>query len=100
MKRIPKAFQLMGHTITVRVVSKRDWEAISDVYDIEDAVGVWSPSDNAIVLLRQSHPQLMHAFTHELTHAILDMMSSRLSHDEIFVDTFGGLLAQAIDTAK
>jgi hypothetical protein len=100
VKRIPKTLQLLGHTITVRVVSKRDWEALQDHYDIEDAVGVWSPSDNAIVLLRQPRSQLMHAFTHELTHAILDMMNSKLSYDETFVDNFGGLLSQAMDTAR
>ena len=100
VKRIPKTFQLYGHTVTVSIVNKRDWDALTDDYDIEGAVGAWRVEDNAIVLLKQPRTQLMHTFAHELTHAILDMMNDKLSHNEKWVDQFAGLLAQAFDTAR
>lgn len=105
MKRIPKSFQLLGHTITVRIVSKRDWDAL--VEEVDDAenmdesdVGYWIPDSDLIVIKRQSKPQMLHTFTHELTHAVLYYMNSGLWTDEVFVDNFGGLLAQAMDTAR
>jgi len=100
MKRIPKTLKLLGHTITVRVIGKKEWDALTDDYDIVNAVGCWRVEDHAIVLLRQPKSQLLHTFTHELTHAILDMMNDKLSHNEKWVDQFGGLLAQALDTAE
>lgn len=100
MKRIPKQFKLLGHTITVRVIGQRDWDALCDDYDIVDAVGCWRHSDYAIVLLRQPRSKLLHTFAHELTHAVLDMMNDKLSYNEKWVDQFGGLLAQAMDTAE
>lgn len=101
MKRIPKTLQLLGHTIRIHVISKAHWEALADKYeDIEDAVAYWSPRDNVILIKRQPRSQMLHSLYHELTHAILDMMSNKLTHDEVFVDQFGGLLAQAMDTAK
>jgi hypothetical protein len=92
---------LLGHTITVRIVKKRDWEALADKYDeIEDTVGWWVPDDDLIVLLRQPRAALLHTFYHELSHAILHYMNNKLEYDEKFVDDFGGLLAQAMDTAE
>lgn len=100
MRRIPKSFQLLGHTITVRIVSKRDWEAISEENDLEDAVACWCPELNLILICRTSRTQMLHAMYHEMTHAVLDMMNDRLSYNEQFVDNFAGLLAQAMDTAQ
>jgi hypothetical protein len=105
MRRIPKSFQLLGHTITVRIVSVRDWEALVEAVDDDNNMdeadlGYWIPGDDLIVLKRQPKAQLMHTFTHELTHAILYYMNCALWTDEVFVDNFGGLLAQAMDTAK
>lgn len=102
MRRIPKQLQLLGHTITVRVVSKRDWEALADECDDmeEDDMGYWMPDQNLIVLKRLPRSQLLHTLYHELTHAILYYMGDALWRDEDFVDQFGGLLAQAIDTAR
>jgi hypothetical protein len=99
MRRVPKKFFLLGHEITVRIVSKRDWDALCEDYDIEGAVGAWRHRDHAIILLRQPRSQLLHTFAHELTHAILDMMNDKLSYNEKWVDQFGGLLAQALDTS-
>jgi len=98
MKRIPKAFKLMGHTITVRVVNKRDWDAISDKYGIEDAVGYWSPRDQLILIKRGKPSLVVHTFWHEVTHAVLDSLNDKLSNNETFVDNFSGLLAQAVQT--
>lgn len=101
MKRIPKSFQIMAHTITVRVVKKKDWEALTDKYEeLEDSVAWWIAADNLIVILKQSHTQMLHSFYHELSHAVLYYMNSPLTHDENFVDQMGGLLAQVMDTAK
>lgn len=95
MRRIPRHFQLLNHRITVRVLSKSEWPA-----KYSDAVGVWDNSRTEILLLRQPRTQLRHCFWHEVTHAVLDMMGSKLSTNEAFVDAFGGLLAQLNDTTE
>jgi hypothetical protein len=41
---------------------------------------------------------VQHTFCHELTHAMLDMISHELSRDEQFVDQLGALLQQALTT--
>lgn len=99
---IPKSFQLLGHTITVRIVSKRDWEALAEQSDDMDEgdLGYWIPDRNLIVLRRQPKSQLLHTFYHELMHAVLFYMNSPLWTDERFVDNASGLLAQAIHTFK
>lgn len=96
----------MGHTITVRVVSNRDWEALSDKYeevlddDMQDACGFFVPEDNLIVIRRRKASFMLHTFCHELMHAILYYANSELSTDEVLVDAAGGLLAQALSTLK
>lgn len=96
MKRVPKRFKLLGHTISVVVQQESEWLK----NNAEDEVGDWSPPDLLISLVEQDQTLLMHAFCHELTHALLDMMNNDLSKDEAFVDTFAGLLAQALTTSK
>lgn len=50
---------------------------------------------------RQFTPgELNEAFWHELTHAILDDMGSRLSHNEQFVTGFSRRLARAVLSAR
>ena len=93
MRRIPKSFQLMGHTITVQLVDKKDWK-------YEDDLAYWDPDKNQISIMRQSRTQLRHTFWHETMHAVLDAMSHKLARDEQFVDQVGGLLAQIMDTAE
>ena len=93
MRRIPKSFQLMGHTITVQVIDKKDWK-------IEDASGYFDPDKNQILLLKQPRTQLRHTYWHEVTHAILYVMGHKLYGNESFVDQVGGLLAQIMDTAE
>ena len=91
--KIPSSIKLLGHTITVEVVSKREW-------DIEDAVAVWIPQEYKIRLMRQPRARLSHAYLHELTHAVLDSMGHKLARDESFVDLFSGLMSQALETGE
>jgi len=97
--KIPKSFTIMGHTIKVHIVSVRDWESLAEKYDeMDDCCGFWVPDSNLIVLLRQPRSKLFHTYTHELTHAILFYMNNKLWRNEQFVDQFGGLLSQALET--
>lgn len=93
MKRIPSSFQMLGQTISVEVVPKKEWQ-------YEDAVGIFNPTDNSIKLLKVRRDQLLHALWHEKIHAALYFLNHRLYSNEAFVDGLGGLLAQAEDTAK
>ena len=90
---IPKQFQLLGHTIKVRVIPRSRWR------HGKGTVGVWIPDKLRIDLLSDPiETQLQACFTHELVHALLDHMNHELSHDEVFVDNLGGLLQQALTT--
>lgn len=89
---IPTRFQLLGHTITVKVIPKSRWRH-------KGCVGIWMPDKLRIDLLSNSEVTvLQQVFTHELTHAMLDMISHDLSADERFVDQLGHLLQQALTT--
>lgn len=89
---VPARFQLMGHTITVRVLPRSKWRHKS-------AIGLWDPCKLRIDLLAgQPETVLQQVFCHELTHAMLDMMSHELARDEAFVDQLGHLLQQALTT--
>lgn len=100
--RIPRSFCLLGHTITVRIVSNRDWEDLAEQYeeilddDMQEAYGFWVAADNLIVLRKQKHSVMLHTFWHEFMHAVDEYANSSLTHEEI--DTIGGLLAQAMST--
>jgi len=83
----------MGHTITVMVSPAEDWAHA-------EVAGFWDPATNQITLVKQSKDVMWHTFWHEVTHAILHMMSHPLNDDEVFVDQFGGLLAQALKSAR
>lgn len=102
VRRIPKTLQLLGHTITVRVLSKREWEALTEMEEgiEEDEFGAWFQDKNLILIKRTKRSLMWHTFWHELTHAVLDMMNNDLSFDEAFVDNFSGLLAQAVNSAR
>lgn len=89
MKYVPRQFQLLNHTITVKIIS---------AVDAGDTYGWWDPDLNEIVLAKQSKSMMEHTFWHETVHAILHMMSHPLVDDEVFVDQFSGLLAQCVKT--
>lgn len=101
--RIPKRVKLMGHTITVAVISKRDWYEFAPTVEVDpdESCAVWIPARDAIVMMRQKNKELLfHTYWHELMHAILDMISHKLSRHEAFVDQTAALIAQAIATAE
>lgn len=92
---IPKEFQLLGHTIKVRVIPRSKWR------HGKGNVGIWIPDKLRIDLLADPiETQLQATFCHELCHALLDMMNHDLSHDEAFVDNLGALLQQALTTFR
>ena len=90
---IPQYFKLMGHKVTVEVVAPKDWKH-------KDCVGFFDPNNSHIAIKRGKPARDAHVFAHELTHAILTLMSHPLNEQETFVDSFGGLLAQALSTAR
>lgn len=93
--RIPATLPLLGQTVTVAIIPISDWQ------HGEDCLGVWNPQTYAIALRADiKGAQREQVFTHELTHAILDCMSHKLSRNEVFVDQFAGLLHQALAGAK
>ena len=87
--RIPRQFQLGGTT----------WEVVQSV-PIPNAMGACFTSDAQILiqkdLKKQSKEQ---TFCHEIVHAILFAMG-KTTHDEEFVDGFGTLLHQYLNSAK
>lgn len=93
---IPKKFQLLGHTIKVRVVPPSKWR------HGKNCVGIWLPEQYRIDIIstvKGSHRQQV--WCHELTHALLDLAGyEELSHDEQLVDRVGHLLQQALTTME
>lgn len=96
---IPKQFQLLGQTITV------EWD--ESLAHTMDALGTTHPRENKIKLQKPNKgwgvptEKLEHVFLHEAVHWILlSMRQTDLFNDEVFVDTFAGLLHQAIKTSK
>jgi hypothetical protein len=92
MKRIPKSFRILGHTITVTVLPAKKWPH-------GECVGLWDPQTNCIFVLKQSPSQIRHTFWHEATHAMLFYMGHKLYSNEQFVDGCAGILAQIMDTS-
>lgn len=94
--KIPKSFQLMGHTYKVKLVKK---------VDSEDSCGEVN-NDTKIIKLKKSNKaysqeMVEETFWHELIHAILDEAEyGELSKDEKLVERLGRLLHQALKTIK
>lgn len=93
---IPKQFQLLGHTIQVRVVSSSRWR------HGKGTVGIWLPEQYRIDIVssvRGSHRQQIWA--HEAMHAMLGLAGyEALSDDEVLVDRLGHLLQQMLTTME
>ena len=65
----------------------------------KSAVGMWDPTTHRIDLRNDlGDTELQQVFCHELVHAVLDEMKHKISYDEKFVDNFGSLLHQALQT--
>lgn len=96
---IPKSFKLQAHTIKVKVDRKR----LSEEH--KSYLGLAIYGTNEIVLTDHLHGNdldqtvINHAFVHEMIHHILNCMNeNKLNSNEKFVDTFAGLLHQALST--
>jgi len=92
---IPKSFQLMGHTIKVRITT--------DVS--EDNVGEWKPAQQEILVLpvgkKFTKSNQEQTFWHETMHAIFDVLSYPDHYvDEQLVDRIGQCLHQIDKTRK
>lgn len=94
MKRIPKSFKVLGHTVRVIVVPAGQWKA-------KDCIGYFDPEHSRIVIRRQRPASLMHhTFWHEVVHVVLNAINHKLYADESFVDNMGGVLAQIVETSQ
>jgi len=97
--KIPKEFKLMGQTIRVKYVKRLAYK--------DDAEGYARYRDQEILIQESSEnwprtqEQIEHTFCHELIHYILEKLNEKeLRDNEKFVDTFAGLLHQALTTQK
>ncbi len=97
--KIPTKFKLMGQTFNV--------EYNKDLINERDLVGVAKLRLNKIELqpnvggIPITDEQLGHTFCHELVHCILGVLGEKeLKENEKFVDTFGGLLFQMLETSE
>ncbi len=94
MRRIPRTFQILGHVVDVVTVPEAKWKHGDDW-------AFWDASKLRIEVCRGRRSMAFHSFCHELTHCLFEMAGRPdLSGDEAFVDTVGGLLAQALTTAE
>ena len=98
--KIPQSFQLMGHNFKV------EWDNKLFFYGNQD-LGLCDFNCNRIVIqpntdsVPRERSQIEHTYLHEMVHAILSTMGEQgLSDNEVFVDTFAGLLHQALQTSK
>ena len=85
----------MGHKI--KVEKKKNFMSLTDNHGLSDF------QKNVITLQdvtkSYSLEQMEHTFYHELVHFILNAMNEHeLNTNEKFVDLFGGLLHQALNT--
>ncbi len=94
MKRIPKSFKVLGHTIKVIIVNVSEWKH-------PECVGYFDPEHSRIVIKRCRPASLMHhTFWHEVIHVILNAINHKLYADESFVDNMGGVLAQIVESSQ
>lgn len=91
--KIPTSIRLMGHTVRIVALPPAKWKQ-------KDCVGYFNPKEMEIGVLKRPGTHTEQAFHHELTHAILYCMGNDLYEDEAFVDTFAGLMHQAMTSAK
>jgi len=97
--KIPKEFKLMGETIRVKYVSGLvfDTDNTGEAYFRRNEIRLQKNEDG----WRINPEKTEHDFCHEVVHHILFKMSEReLTNNEKFVDTFAGLLHQALTTQK
>jgi hypothetical protein len=93
---IPKKFQLLGHTITVKVVPQYMW-----IHGM-CCICICVPYDHRIEILSTAKGSYrQQVWAHEVVHAMLDLAGyENLSHDEQLVDRLGHLLQQMLTTME
>lgn len=89
---IPATIQLLGHTWAVVL---HDGYAIAP--DGDECKG-YCDFEKQEIHLNAALPESLvwHTFFHELLHAVLYYMNTKLCANEAFVDMVGGLIAQAL----
>lgn len=88
---IPKSFQIMGHTVAVKVTNRLD----------SDRVGEFDAREGIIRIRPQSESMQDQTYFHELVHCILTHLSyDDLNNNEQFVDLFAQCLYQIQKTGK
>lgn len=91
--RIPRRFQLMGHTITVRRVPKTQWKH-------KDCVGFFDPSKMLIAVCTGTNASTQEQiFWHEATHAMFYCLGNPDYENEQLVDQIGGLIHQIVTSS-
>lgn len=93
MKRIPRRFKAMNHTINVVRIPLKKWKWDDWAY--------WDSSNMQILVCQGKASVAFHSFCHEVTHCLCELAGRPdLSENEGLVDVLGGLLAQALSTAE
>lgn len=98
MRKLPARFDILGHTITVRL--RADLESDAGCY------GRWHPTTHLIELqdpeaTEMSASFIMQVFWHEAVHAMLDLTGHEdLSSDEKLVDLLGQCIHQVLKTKR
>ena len=92
---IPKSFQLLSYTWTVKL------HPGPIPYEDTTANGLCDFANKTIVLNADQEPEaIWHAWLHEVAHAVLEAIGRvKLSADEGFVDSLSGALAQVLRPA-
>lgn len=99
MLNIPRKFKLFNTTYKVYFDNKRLNDRNEYGHSDYDTRTIVLSTSNGLKTL--SDDMIKDTFFHELTHAILDSMNERkLSADERFVDVFGKLMRQFIETQE
>jgi len=100
MKRIPKSFQLGGHTFTVKLITE---EAMLEKTGGKPAYGLFLPDELAIYLLEPSRrlkkSVVLQTFWHEFFHAMFWVANHQWTNEKL-VDQCGHLTYQMLSTSK
>lgn len=91
--KIPSSFKLLGCTWKVHILAAKHWED-------DEAVGYCKPDTAEIYIKRTRRDLMEHTYLHEVLHATLYAMGSKLYDKEEFVDGLSGLLHQVMTSGE
>lgn len=99
--KIPESFQVLGHTVQVRIVDEKTLVEVTGD-DAADNSALYDPGERVIYLLDTlSGDDLEQVFLHEKTHCILEHAGREdLSSDEAFVELFSQIDFQIAKSLK